>query len=320
MKRFVNNPILSPRELPGAPPRLADVSSVFNPGAVRFNNGVTLLLRVQNRGRETFLLTAHGDDGFHFQVNPEPVVFRGLDRLPHLPYHIYDPRITPLADRFLITLALDTDAGCLTGLAETRDFETFRFLGLTGDEECRNAVLFPRTFDGAYLRLDRPNTLRRADAPPTGDTIRLSRSYDLLTWEPVGDLFKGRPRYWDELIGPGTPPLRTERGWLFLYHGVATHFGSSNIYQAGVALLDLDDPSKVIVRGRYNILEPRETYELTGQVPNVVFPTGWVAEDESDATALPESRVLIYYGAADTHVCLFLATVNELIEACYAGN
>ena len=85
-------------------------------------------------------------------------------------------------------------------------------------------------------------------------------------------------------------------------------------------LLDLNDPSRVLARGRYNILEPRKSYELMGQVPNVVFPSGWVALEEKDGAALPQSPVMVYYGAADTHVCLFLTSVTELIEACYAGN
>jgi beta-1,4-mannooligosaccharide/beta-1,4-mannosyl-N-acetylglucosamine phosphorylase len=128
---------------------------------------------------------------------------------------------------------------------------------------------------------------------------------------------RGRPRYWDELIGSGPPPVRTREGWLHVYHGVATHFGSANVYQAGVCLLDLDDPSRVIARGRNNILEPREPYELTGQVPNVVFPSGLIAEDvDEDGCASTDSVVRLYYGAADTAVGLAETTVAWLLEAC----
>ena len=100
-----------------------------------------------------------------------------------------------------------------------------------------------------------------------------------LHWEPVATLIEGRFHYWDEFIGSGPPPVKTRQGWLHIYHGVAGHFGSSNIYQAGVMLLDLQDPSKVLSRSWCNILEPREMYELTGQVPNVVFPSGMIVKE-----------------------------------------
>jgi beta-1,4-mannooligosaccharide/beta-1,4-mannosyl-N-acetylglucosamine phosphorylase len=125
----------------------------------------------------------------------------------------------------------------------------------------------------------------------------------------------GRFHYWDENIGSGPPPVKTREGWLHIYHGVAMHFASSNIYQAGVALHDLNNPSKVLYRGKYNILEPREVFELTGQVPNVVFPCGMIVEEfDNEGYALPKSKVSIYYGAADTVVGLAYSTIEELIE------
>jgi beta-1,4-mannooligosaccharide/beta-1,4-mannosyl-N-acetylglucosamine phosphorylase len=133
-------------------------------------------------------------------------------------------------------------------------------------------------------------------------------------------LISGRFHYWDEFIGSGPPPVKTRQGWLHLYHGVAGHFGSSNIYQAGALLLDLHDPSKVLGRCRCNILEPRELWELTGQVPNVVFPSGMVVErQDAGGFALPESPVKIYYGAADTVVGLATATVQDLLDAAMEG-
>ena len=114
--------------------------------------------------------------------------------------------------------------------------------------------------------------------------------------------------------------MKTRRGWLHVYHGVATHFGSANIYQAGVVLLDLLNPARVVGRCRGNILEPREPYELAGQVPNVVFPSGLVVEEfDRDGYALPSSPVKVYYGAADTAVGLAVTTVGELLEATAEG-
>jgi beta-1,4-mannooligosaccharide/beta-1,4-mannosyl-N-acetylglucosamine phosphorylase len=97
---------------------------------------------------------------------------------------------------------------------------------------------------------------------------------------------------------------------------VATHFGNANIYQAGVVLLDLHNPARVVCRCRGNILEPREPYELSGQVPNVVFPSGMVAEEfDGEGFALPSSPVKVYYGAADSAVGLAMTTVGEFLEA-----
>jgi len=114
-------------------------------------------------------------------------------------------------------------------------------------------------------------------------------------------------------------PVKTRAGWLALYHGVATHFASANIYQAGVMLLDLQNPCKLLARSRYNILEPRESWELTGQVPNVVFPSGLVVEAYDDqGFARFDSPFRLYYGAADTAVGLVTGRVADLIEAATA--
>jgi beta-1,4-mannooligosaccharide/beta-1,4-mannosyl-N-acetylglucosamine phosphorylase len=101
-----------------------------------------------------------------------------------------------------------------------------------------------------------------------------------------------------------------------VYHGIATHFGSVNIYQAGVALLDLEDPLRVVGRSRDNVLEPRKMYELVGQVPNVVFPSGMIVDEVDDeGFATDESKLRLYYGAADSTVCLATGTVGGLLSA-----
>ena len=102
-----------------------------------------------------------------------------------------------------------------------------------------------------------------------------------------------------------------------IYHGVATHFSCSNIYQAGAFLLDLENPAKVLARTRHNILEPRELYETVGQVANVVFPSGAHVETDADGFAADNAEVKVYYGAADTSIGLATATVKELVDACY---
>ena len=212
--------------------------------------------------------------------------------------------------------AMDMDKGCRLGLASTDDFERFKFIGIVSDDDTRNGVLFPEKINGKYLRFERPNKVQLDNGPASGNTIYLSESENLFNWRLVKPVMAGRFHYWDENIGSGPPPVKTQEGWLHIYHGIATHFASSNIYQAGAALDDLNDPSVVLFRSKNNILEPRELFELVGQVPNVVFPSGMIVEEyDSEGFALPSSKVFIYYGSADTVVGLALSTVGELIEA-----
>jgi beta-1,4-mannooligosaccharide/beta-1,4-mannosyl-N-acetylglucosamine phosphorylase len=317
LRRHPASPILTREDIPAVVPELADPSAVFNPGAVEIAGRVRLLLRVQSRGRHTFLLPAASDDGVSFEVEPRLIAFPEIESAVSKVYHVYDPRITPIGDQLYVMLAVDTDDGCRLGTARTTDFADFEFLAFASDDDIRNGVLFPERREGRFLRLARPNDLRAPGEPATGDRIVLATSDDLIHWSRETTVLQGRPHYWDERIGSGPPPIRTRAGWLHLYHGVATHFGSASVYQAGAVLLDRDDPSRVVGRTRNNLLEPREPYELTGQVPNVVFPSGWVVRGlAGDAVADDDAEVLVYYGAADTSVGLATARIGELIEAC----
>jgi beta-1,4-mannooligosaccharide/beta-1,4-mannosyl-N-acetylglucosamine phosphorylase len=315
MERHSRNPILTRKNIPAIAPHLKDVTSVFNPGAVKFGHTYLLILRVQSRSRETFFVTAESANGIDFAVSDKIVEFRGIEKVREKIYHIYDPRITGFHDGYYIMFAMDMDSGCRLGLGRTKNFKEFEFLGITSGKDVRNGVLFPEKVGGKYLRLDRPNEVRPEGGPLTGSTIWLSESDDLLQWQGRAPVISGRPHYWDEFIGSGPPPVKTRSGWLHIYHGVATHFSSTNIYQAGAVLLDLRNPEKVIARSRGNILEPRELYELVGQVSNVVFPSGMIIEEyDKDGYAEPDSRVKIYYGAADTAVGLATTTIRELLD------
>jgi len=317
MKRYSTNPILTRADVPNIAPHLIDCSSVFNPGAIKFGDQYLMMVRTQSRSRETFMVMAVSDDGINFKVDDKTVDFKGIEKIKEKIYHIYDARITFLEGTYYIMFAMDMDSGCQLGLGQTDDFREFRFLGIVSNEDIRNGVLFPEKINGKYMRLDRPNKARHSSGPTSGSTIWLSSSDDLLNWTPVSPVIDGRFHYWDEFIGSGPPPVKTRQGWLHIYHGVATHFGSANIYQAGIMLLDLNDPSKVIGRCPYNILEPRELWELTGQVPNVVFPSGIIVKQtDNEGFAIPSSDVFVYYGAADTCVGLAVTTISELLEYC----
>ncbi len=316
-ERSLANPIITRTDIPDVPPDIVDATSVFNPGAVSYRDRTLLILRVQTRGRETHLFTASSADGENFEISAEPIRLCGIEKLPGTVHHVYDPRITRIDAAFFVMVAIDMEGGCRLGTARTDDFETFDFLGVGEAPDIRNGVLFPERIGGRFVRLDRPNAAALDSGVTSGEAIMLSESDDLVHWRGLAEVMRGRPHYWDERIGPGPPPIKTHAGWLLIYHGIATHFAAANIYQAGAVLLDLDNPSTVVGRTRDNILEPREPYELVGQVPNVVFPTGLIVDGEDgDGFAEMDARVRLYYGAADTSVGLATTTVRRLVEAC----
>lgn len=311
-RRLGAGPLLTRANLELGDARFTDPSSVFNPGALCADGTIHLMLRVQSRGRETALVMAASADGLRFRVARAALALRGLERVAARVHHVYDARLTSLAGRHYALLALDLDDRCELGLAVSDDLADWEFLGLVSAGGNRNGVLFPTRVGGRALRLDRPNRLG-----VSGDEIWLSASDDLLHWQPLAPVASGRARSWDELIGPGPPPILTRAGWLLVYHGIATHYGSVNIYQAGALLLDAADPSRLLARTRSNILEPREPWELIGQVPNVVFPSGLVLPEHGGPGPAPDAaRVLLYYGAADTCVGLAETSVGALLAAC----
>lgn len=316
--RVGTEPLLTRLNIPGLDP-----SGVFNPGAALVDDRTLLMLRVQTRGRRTLCIPAVSSDGLKFKAAEQATEFIGLPEMNV--FHNYDARLTMLDQQLMVTTALDTDQGCrcaiwrATGNPTGAFFglERLEFISLAGDQDTRNAVLFPEKIGSRYALLHRPNLTQLDGGPVSGSAIHLCYSDDLKSWQDSGPIMDGNFHFWDELIGSGPPPIKTRHGWLHLYHGVATHFQSTNIYQAGAVLLDLKDPTKVLARTRENILEPRESWELTGQVPNVVFPSGATASQTDSEGFAPDDAVLnVYYGAADTAVGLARSTVGSLVAAC----
>jgi beta-1,4-mannooligosaccharide/beta-1,4-mannosyl-N-acetylglucosamine phosphorylase len=317
VKRCSRNPILTRTDVPGVSPIVADATSVFNPGAIKVGDRYLLMLRVQTRGRETVLMVAESRDGVEFSVRPHLLELSAEADLGRV-YHYYDPRLTRIDDEIYVTFSADTDDGCRVGIARLLETDRLELVGVTPSRDTRNAVLFPEKIGGRYLRMERPNRAAGPGGVHTGDTIILAESSDLVDWGYVGPVMTGRPHYWDEWIGSGPPPVRVREGWLHIYHGVATHFAAANIYQAGVCLLDADDPTQLLARGRNNILEPREPSEPVVQVHNVVFPIGMIVEQvDAKGRAMPDSPVKVYYGAADTYVCLAETSIDRLLDACH---
>jgi beta-1,4-mannooligosaccharide/beta-1,4-mannosyl-N-acetylglucosamine phosphorylase len=220
---------------------------------------------------------------------------------------IYDPRVTKIGDMHYIIHAGHSGHTCRLSLVKTKDFKEFQWMGFISEVDNRNGVLFPEKINGLYARLDRPNT-----GADTGD-IWVSYSPDLIFWGKSRCVFRnwqGIRWAWTK-IGPGAVPIKTPEGWLNIFHGVRTQCKAHFVYQLGVCLLDLNDPSKVKAMAEEAILIPEEQYELVGQTPSVVFTCGAVVEDNGE--------VKLYYGGADTVQCLATTSIERLIDACYAG-
>ena len=187
-------------------------------------------------------------------------------------------------------------------MAWTLDFETFHqienaFLPLN-----RNGVLVPRKIGGKYAMLSRPSDRGHT---PFGD-IHCSFSPDMVHWGQHRFVMKPNGGWQSTKVGAGPIPIETTQGWLMIYHGVLTSCNGF-VYSMGAALLDLEQPWKVIARTSPYILSPQELYECVGDVPNVVFPCAALVD-------APTGRMAVYYGCADTCTGLAFCYVDELIE------
>jgi predicted GH43/DUF377 family glycosyl hydrolase len=294
IQRYAHNPILAPDMIPGA-------NAVFNSSVTRFGDRYAGVFRVETRQGYQTLRLAFSDDGIRFNFTPDEILVP--TEAPFTTYEEarYDPRITRIDDIYYICHASENRFGCQVSVAKTHDFRTFEKIAVASEPTNRNMVLFPEKINGLYARLDRPFESGRAG------NIWISFSPDLIHWGQSECILQSRAFAWDQgKIGPGAPPIKTSAGWLVIYHGVTPRV-NAQIYKAGVALLDLYDPRKVIARGKEYLMAPRESYERIGDVPNVVFPTAAIAYPESD-------EVRIYYGGADTVFCMATAKISALID------
>lgn len=299
--RHPHGPILRGSDFPAA----ARVKRVFNSGATKHDGRYYMACRVEDRALRNWIWMADSQDGVNFDPRPEPVAMphENPEYAEYTAGMYYDPRITRIGDSFYLMHAAHSRHGCRLGLVRSPDLREFEWVGFVSEPDNRNGVLFPRKIGGLYARLDRPNT-----GAGFGD-IWISYSPDLIHWGQSRCVMRNSDVRWAwAKIGPGAPPIATDEGWLSIFHGVRTQCAQHYVYSIGVALHDLDDPSRVIARCSEAILEPEEDYELTGQTPSVVFTAGAVAEEDGE--------VKIYYGGADTVQCLATSSVEQLVYAC----
>jgi predicted GH43/DUF377 family glycosyl hydrolase len=297
-QRYAGNPIISGGDLPSI------VNTVFNPGAVRFDGETLLLLRVEDRsGLSSFVVGTSSDGLTEWKIQPDRSMIPQTDRFEEH-WGIEDPRITQIGENFFIVYTGYSTGGPLICLASTRDFVTFERHGVLMPPEDKDAALFPTRFSGRYALMHRPLPAMAG----LGGHVWLSFSPDLRHWGDGRVLIPARRGgWWDaNKVGLGPPPLLTDAGWLVCYHGVKNTV-SGAVYRLGLALLDRDDPARVLQRGNEWIFGPSTPYELTGDVANVVFPCGWVLADDGETLHM-------YYGGGDSCVCVASGRLSDLLQ------
>ncbi len=318
LKRHPGNPVLTSKDVP------YPATLVFNAGVAKFQGRYVMVFRNdygswgERRLDGTNLGLAFSDDGVKWKVNGKPCWQWRDDEV----CRVYDPRITVIDGRCHLCFAVDTKHGVCGGIAVTDDFDRFEIKSISTPDN-RNMVLFPERIRGRYWRLERPFPVYSRGGKDRFD-IWGSASPDLAYWgESKLAVAVEQIPLCNDKIGPGAPPVRTPKGWLAAIHIVDRDENRGKNgwepswkkrYSMGLALFDLNDPLKLIGLGREPVLTPETDYEVSGLpgMPgyrnNVIFPGGMIVEDGGE--------VKIYYGAADSFICLATADLGDLLELC----
>lgn len=292
--RYTENPVMGRNPTP-------KIGRIFNSAVVPWQNGYIAVLRGEQVNGVPHVYLGRSKDGIHWNVDRERVQFVDENGEPWMPNYAYDPRLVKVDDTYYIIWCTDF-YGAAIGMAKTKDFKTFTRIENPFIPFNRNAVLFPRKVNGKFKLLSRPSD---SGHTPFGD-IFISESPDMEYWGHHRHVMGRGSNWWESVkIGGGAAPIETTEGWLLFYHGVATTCNGF-VYSMGGAILDINEPSKVLYRCENHLLTPEEPYETTGFVPNVVFPCATLQDGDT-------GRIAIYYGAADTNVGLAFTTVDEVV-------
>lgn len=295
MWRHSDNPIIGRNPLP-------DVSRIFNSAVMPFGDGFVGVFRGEQRDGIPHVYFGRSKDALHWEFHPEKIDFRDASGESFQPLYAYDPRLVRVEDTYYIIWCQDM-YGAAIGMAETKDFTSFTRLENPFLPYNRNAVLFPRKINGNFVMLSRP-----CDNGHTafGD-IFVSESPDMVYWGRHRHVMGRGERWWENLkIGGGAAPIETDKGWLMFYHGVVNTC-NGYVYSVGAAILDIDEPSRVLHRCGNYILTPEEWYEERGFVPNVCFPCATIHDSET-------GRIALYYGCADSYVGVAYTTAQEIYD------
>lgn len=297
--RYAKNPILTKDDVPAA------AKGVYNSGCIKTaKDRYVMLCRVETPSMKQLIWPADSSNGIDFKLRPEPIKMPDTEEFKEYTQGMYyDPRVTKIEGKYYLVFACHSGHSCRLGLMESEDMKKFKWKAFISETDNRNGVLFPEKINGYYCRLDRPNT---------GDGkgyMWVSYSPDLIHWGQSRAVALTQDEWGWKKNGPGAVPIRTDKGWLIIYHAVNVQCASQYVYHLGVMLLDLKDPSKIIARAKAPILSPVMDYELNGLTYAVVFTAGAVVEDNGE--------VKIYYGGADTVQCLAFAKLCDLVDACF---
>ncbi len=291
--RYSENPIIDRNPLP-------NVARIFNSAVLPYGDGFIGVFRGEQRDGIPHIYLGRSKDAVHWEFESERIQFTDKNGELFMPKYAYDPRLIKVEDTYYIMWCQD-GYGATIGIAQTKDFKTFVRLENPFLPYNRNAVLFPRKINGNYVMLSRP-----CDNGHTafGD-IFLSESPDMEFWGRHRHVMGRSENWWENLkIGGGAAPIETDKGWLLFYHGVVNTC-NGYVYSIGAAILDINEPSRVLHRCKNYILAPEEWYEERGFVPNVCFPCATLTDADT-------GRIAIYYGCADSYVGVAFTTVQDI--------
>ncbi|MBI4977392.1 MAG: glycoside hydrolase family 130 protein [Spirochaetes bacterium] len=304
LKRHPKNPIIGPKDFP-----YGYADQIFNPGQCMFRGKVLLLISVKLADAPyTQAHVATSDDGINFEIEKDPLFFVDKNKkFGELDMHPIDFRITQMGDTYYIMRPGNSEWGCVAFLYKTTDFKTVEPVEIIALPHNRVPCLFPEKINGEYVRLDRPYSVG-APYEKSYANMWISRSPDLIHWGRHRPLLSRNAFPWAGLkVGP-TVPIKTERGWLEIIHGVQNTFMGFR-YSLGAIMLDLNEPEKITGMIKRYILTPETEYEHLGVIPDVVFATGAIAD-------LKARKLRVYYGGADTCLCLAEGDLDEIIDEC----
>ena len=288
--RYDKNPIIARDAIPSS-------NSIFNSAVVPFKDGFAGVFRCDDKTRYSDIHRGFSKDGIHWDIDDEVIRWQG-EATPS--EYRYDPRVCFIEDRYYVTWC-NGYHGPTIGVGYTFDFKEFHALENAFLPCNRNGVLFPRKINGKYAMLSRPSDYGHT---PFGD-IFYSESPDMEHWGRHRHVMHTADGWQSTKIGAGPIPIETDDGWLLFYHGVLNSCNGF-VYSFGAALLDLEQPWKVLARSREYLLSPQTLYECVGDVPNVAFPCAALCDAGT-------GRIALYYGCADTVTGLAFCYAEQVI-------
>ena len=243
----------------------------------------------------SYLRLLCSEDGIKFH---EPKGYSTLTGEGNLQaFGIEDCRVTFLENKYYLTFTAVSENGVGVGLKTTTDWKNFQSYGMMLPPHNKDCTLFSEKINGLYYALHRPSSVDIG-----GNYIWLAQSPDGIHWGNHKCIIKTRKDSWDSArIGAGAAPIKTEKGWLEIYHGA----NQNHQYCLGAFLMDSNDPSKIIARTEEPIMVPSASYEVSGFFGNVVFTNGHIVHPDGDT-------LTIYYGASDEFVCGADFSINEI--------